>query len=131
MRGVKPHLVVSNERPLPTASDAPGWMSEDAREEWERVYPILAERRVLTAADMASLENYCVAVGRSRHLERVIQSDGDGIDLKKIRMQDKLTSTARQLAAELGLTPSARSRPAHRGKEEGGGQNDLFSQLDL
>ena len=131
MRGSKPRLVVTNENPLPATSTAPGWMSEDAREEWDRVYPILAARRVLTAADMASLENYCTAIGRSRQLERAIQGAGDDIDLKTIRMQDKLMSTARQLAVEIGLTPSARSRSTFREKEEGGVQNDLFSQLDL
>ena len=131
MRGSKPKLVVSNENPLPAASSAPEWMSGDAREEWDRVYPILAARRVLTTADMASLENYCTAVGRSRHLERAIQKAGDDIDLKTIRMQDRLMTTARQLAVEIGLTPSARSRSTFREKEEGGVQNDLFSQLDL
>ncbi|WP_062208040.1 phage terminase small subunit P27 family [Aureimonas sp. AU12] len=131
MRGVKPHLVVSNENPLPAASSAPDWMSVEAREEWDRVYPIVAVRRVLTAADMASLENYCTAVGRSRQLERAIQRAGDDLDLKMIRMQDKSMSTARQLAVEIGLTPSARSRSTFREQEEGSVQNDLFSQLDL
>lgn len=131
MRGAKPQLVVSNEGPLPATSSAPTWMSADAREEWDRVYPTLAKRRALTAADMASLENYCTAVGRSRHLERAIQRAGDDIDLKTIRMQDKLISTARQLAVEIGLTPSARSRSQFREKEEGHGQNDLFALLDL
>ena len=44
-----------------------------------------------------------------------------GIDPKLFRMQDQAIKTARQLAAELGLTPVSRSRPSVRDEDE----NDL------
>jgi phage terminase small subunit len=41
-----------------------------------------------------------------------------GIDPKLFRMHDKAMVTARQLAAELGLTPVSRSRPAVRDNDD-------------
>nr|WP_308424295.1 phage terminase small subunit P27 family [Roseovarius pacificus] len=95
--------------------DAPEWLSEDARSEWDRVMPILSERRILTDADLGGLENYCICIGRVRETEALIQSELDAdMQLKLIRVQDKAMASARQLAAELGLTPVSRSRPAIR-----------------
>lgn len=115
MKGRKPAL-----QPDPDALDdikPPGWLSSFAKAEWDRVLPELSERRILTAADLGSLENYCIATGRVRELEYLLRTDfkeKKAIDPKIFRMQDKAMTTARQLAAELGLTPVSRSRPAVR-----------------
>lgn len=87
----------------------PEWFSEEAKREWRRVMPLLIERKILTEADMGSVENYCVAIGRVREIERTIQADG--LTPALFRMQDKAAVTARLIAAELGLTPVSRSRP--------------------
>ena len=85
--------------------------------------PELAKRRILTTADLGSLESYCVSIGRVRDLEMLLRA---GIDPKLFRMQDQAIKTARQLAAELGLTPVSRSRPAVRGNDnEGDDDNPL------
>ncbi|WP_234680795.1 P27 family phage terminase small subunit [Bradyrhizobium monzae] len=85
--------------------------------------PELAKRRILTIADLGSLESYCVAMGRVRQLEALLRTE---IDLKLLRAQDKSMMTARQLAAELGLTPVSRSRPAVRENDnEGDDDNPL------
>ncbi|WP_426616190.1 P27 family phage terminase small subunit [Bradyrhizobium sp. McL0616] len=85
--------------------------------------PELAKRRILTTADLGSLESYCIAIGRIRELETLLRA---GIDPKLFRMQDKAMVTARQLAAELGLTPVSRSRPAVRENDnEGDDDNPL------
>jgi phage terminase small subunit len=89
---------------------APSWMASDAKAEWKRVFPSLVQRRILTAADLGGLENYCIAIGRVRQIEKALNG---GFDEKLVRAQDK-AQTARQLAAELGLTPVSRSRPAVR-----------------
>ncbi|WFU76583.1 P27 family phage terminase small subunit [Bradyrhizobium sp. CB2312] len=73
--------------------------------------PELIKRRILSPADCGCLESYCIAIGRVRELEILLRA---GIDPKLCRMQDKAMVTARQLAAELGLTPVSRSRPAVR-----------------
>src|SRR5690242_8404924 len=110
MRGRKPDIQNGNDT-LSTVPRAPTWLSRDAQAEWRRVMPILVERRILTDADMAMVEAFCVAMGRVRELERLIQN---GIDPKLFRMQDKAIMTARQIAVEIGLTPVSRSRPAIR-----------------
>jgi P27 family predicted phage terminase small subunit len=110
MKGRKPELV-----PDAGAVDAnlrpPSWLSKHAKAEFRRVAPILAARRILTPADLGSLESYCIAIGHVRELEMLMRA---GFDPKLHRAQDKSMVTARQLAAELGLTPVSRSRPAVR-----------------
>lgn len=126
MRGTKPHLVIDNGA-IQTAEKAPSWLSKEAKTEWRRIMPALVKRRILTVADLGSVENYCMAIGRARQIEKQIQEAGDDIDPVKVRMQDKAIQTSRQLAAELGLTPVSRSRPVIR---EEGDDGDL-SDLDL
>lgn len=125
MRGVKPHLVVDNSA-VSKAPPAPSWLSADAKREWKRVVPVLVERRILTTADLGSLENYCMAIGTIREMERQLQSDGYVIDTEKgakrhpgVGIRDSAVIQARLLAAELGLTPVSRSRPAVRGESAG------------
>jgi phage terminase small subunit len=110
MRGRKPTLA-SPSGAIETTAPPPAWLSKDAKAEWRRVMPELAKRRILTNADLGSLESYCVSIGRVRELEKLLRA---GIDPKLFRMQDQAIKTARQLAAELGLTPVSRSRPSIR-----------------
>lgn len=127
MKGTKPQL---REAAKGIAlSDAPAWLAEEARKEWDRVIPDLIERRILTDADLGGLENYCICIGRVREMEAQIQADPEpDLMLKLIRVQDKAMASARQLAAELGLTPVSRSRPAIR---EDGDQDDTANPLEL
>mgnify|MGYP001313501869 CR=1 FL=1 len=125
MKGVKPRLVVDNSA-VSKAPPAPAWLSADAKREWKRVVPILVERRILTTADLGSLENYCTAIGQIREMERQLQRDGHVIETDKglkrhpaVGIQSDAMTRARLLAAELGLTPVSRSRPAVRGDSAG------------
>ncbi len=124
MRGTKPRLVVDNSA-MQKSPAAPSWLSDEAKREWKRVMPTLVERRILTVADLGSLESYCTAIGRVRQIEGMLQQE---FDLKLFRAQDKAMATARQLAAELGLTPVSRSRPAVR---EASDDSEDLSPLDL
>lgn len=120
MRGRKPEIVAAEGKSDILSIIAPDWLADEARAEWNRVMPILTERRILTDADLGNLENYCVAIGKVRGFEADFQAETDtGLRLKLFRAQDKAMATARQLGAELGLTPVSRSRPAVREKEEG------------
>lgn len=109
MKGRKPDQIVAGN--LDTVPPPPSWLSRLGKVEWRRVMPDLIERKILTTADLGSVENYCVAVARVRELEKAMRA---GIDPKLFRMQDQAIKTARQLAAELGLTPVSRSRPSVR-----------------
>jgi phage terminase small subunit len=70
--------------------------------------PELSKRQILTNADQGSLESYCIAIGRIRELEKLLRA---GIDPKPFRMQDQAIKTARQFAAELGLTRRSQRLP--------------------
>lgn len=138
MRGTKPHLKL--ERDILPDQSAPAYMGEDARAEWDRVVPLLVERKILTRADLGSLENYCEAIGFAREMSREIKKlgavqliyaiDKDGnsrvISARKnpaVQMQKDAVNTARLLASELGLTPVSRSRPTVSDIDE---EDDLF-----
>ena len=118
MKGRKPAELVSGD--IASAPAAPRWLSRDAKLEWKRIMPGLVERRTLTDADLGMVENYCVAIGRVREIERQIQASGSAVDLALYRAQDKAMMTARQIAAEIGATPVARSRAAVREQVEEG-----------
>ena len=75
MKGAKPQMRTASNA-VKKAPAAPSWLSKDGRAEWSRVIPALVERRILTDADMGALENYCLATGRVRELERAIQKNG-------------------------------------------------------
>lgn len=114
MKGSKPQLRQAPDA-VTRALPAPDWLAAEARKEWDRVMPILTERRILTDADLGGLENYCICIGRARQMEAAIQNEPEAeMMLKLVRVQDKAMASARQLAAELGLTPVSRSRPAIR-----------------
>lgn len=128
MKGCKPEIR-QDEGSIREVASAPTWLAEDARKEWDRVMPDLTERRILTDADLGNLENYCMAIGHAREFERDFQSTGNvELRLKLFRAQDKAMGTARQLGAELGLTPVSRSRPAVRDKDEEDGSDNPLDQ---
>lgn len=131
MRGTKPQLF-EDDSPMEEFFPAPEWLSDDARKEWDRVLPVLLERRILTDADLGSLENYCAAIGQVREAQREINKRGILISnprgTKKnpaVTVQSDAMTRARLLAAELGLTPVSRSRPAVRGSSGGEGDDPL------
>ena len=110
MRGRKPEIT-ADRNAVDSVLPPPAWLSKHSKAEWRRVMPELAKRCILTVADLGSLESYCIAISRIRELETLLRA---GIDPKLFRMQDQAMKTARQLAAELGLTPVSRSRPSVR-----------------
>lgn len=139
MKGTKPHLKL--ERDVMPDMAAPEFMGADARAEWDRVYPLLVERKILTRADLGILENYCEAIGLAREMGREIrklgavqliyQIDKDGTarvtNSRKnpaVAVMADCTNRARLMASELGLTPVSRSRPTVSGDDE---QDDLFN----
>ena len=132
MKGTKPHLKTDPEATGGLAS--PTWLSGPARDEWDRVMPILTTRRILTDADLGSLENYCIAIGTVREMEAHLQAHGHVLTdiegkLKRnpaVGIQSDAMTRARLLAAEMGLTPVSRSRPAIRDDED----DDDLADLD-
>jgi P27 family predicted phage terminase small subunit len=125
MRGTKPHLVIDNDAVCRVPAP-PAWLSKDAKAEWRRVMPAMVTRRILTVADLASFENYCLAIGTVREMERTLQINGytfetEGGAIKRhpaVAIQSDAMTRARLLAAELGLTPVSRARPTIRDDDD-------------
>jgi P27 family predicted phage terminase small subunit len=121
MRGRKPQTTAADADGLSTVPKAPTWLSKHARAEWRRVVPLLVERRILTDADLGALESYCTSVGIVREAQETLTHDGLIVQTDKgpkrhpaFGIMNAAQTTARLCAAELGLTPVSRSRPAVR-----------------
>ena len=103
----------------PSIPDAPACLSAEARREWDRVSVELGACGVLTQLDRGILTSYCVAWGR---LIRALQeTQHGGIMLKGKRaggeyqnqweaIVKRASAEVAKYGAELGLTPSSRSR---------------------
>ncbi|KAA8606024.1 terminase [Salipiger aestuarii] len=107
-RGVKPPLAPDQDA-LTKAPPVPKHLSAHAKTEWRRIMPQLIARRVITKADLAGVENYCAAIGAARTIADTMTA-GTLPDLKLGGLQIRYMTTARQLAAEYGLTPTSRAR---------------------
>lgn len=108
VRGVKPALSPDHEA-LTEAPKAPARFDKYARAEWKRIMPQLIARRIITEADLAGIENYCLAIGEVNRIA-AYQKTLKLPDLKFSGLQIRHMQTARQLAAEYGLTPTSRAR---------------------
>lgn len=115
-RGVKPAITVAGASAITTIPAAPAYLAKDAKAEWRRVASILIlDRKVLTVADMAALENYVIAVATMRQAHRELQVTGLLVAGKRNPISTILLQAQQQqlrAASELGLTPAARSRAA-------------------
>ena len=107
-RGVKPSLAPDNDA-LSKAPPVPKHLSPADKGEWKRIMPQLIARRNITKGDLAGVENYCAAVGAARTIANTMSAGGLP-DLKLGGLQIRYMQTARQLAAEYGLTPTSRAR---------------------
>src|SRR4051812_15714937 len=131
MRGRKPEMQTDTNA-VSDIPRAPTWLAKEARAEWTRVMPLLVQRRILSEADMGSVENYCLAIGQVRAMEKVIKAGGYVVETARgprahpaVRIQSDAMTRARLLAAELGLTPVSRSRPSIREEENDKHSSDL------
>lgn len=108
-RGRKPASLPAADDALTKTPPAPAWLSTWARAEWKRAVPELVARGVLTKADLGAVESYCAAAGSARQIAEAIATMPLP-DLKLGGLQIRFATLARQLGAELGLSPVSRSR---------------------
>ncbi|MDO9581854.1 MAG: phage terminase small subunit P27 family [Desulfomicrobium sp.] len=109
LRGVKPPLKPDVEA-LTKTPPTPAYLSAQAKAEWKRIMPQLIARRIITRADLAGVEAYASAVGICRQIEEQRVQAGGIIDKVQFGIWNRAAQTARQLAAEYGLTPTSRAR---------------------
>ena len=130
MRGRKPALIVTGSNPVTVVPSPPSYFPKDAKAEWRKIAPILInERKTLTEADLGTLESYCLATGNMRAAQRIINVEGlvtvEGKRHPPFGIMNAAQTTQRLCAAELGLTPVSRSRPAVR--SEGNDDDNPFA----
>ncbi|MBB3289909.1 MULTISPECIES: phage terminase small subunit P27 family [unclassified Rhizobium] len=120
----------------------PAHIPDAMRSEWLAVVDDLRERQMLTEAMFGTVDAYVMALWNMRKAQEAIDLHGPLIDggkgiLKQnpaVSLLGKAQSTVLRLAAELGLTPAARSRPKMKGGDKGGSvfdrqQSELFDGL--
>lgn len=121
MKGRKPQTKQPMTGMLTVVPSPPKWLTANAKSEWRRVAKHLVERRVLSEPDLGTLTSYCVAVGVVRDSMEAIACEGDIIDGKRnprYTSLEKAMTAQRQYAAELGLSPTARSKVGVQSKQE-------------
>lgn len=132
MRGTKPHLV-ADPAGLAAVPRPPSWLGKAAKAEWKRVVPLLVERRILTDGDLGTVANYCNAIGTVRQAQAELSRTGLTFLSTTGQMKRnpaagivaEFSGLALRLAAELGLTPVSRSRPAIRDDDHDDEDDDL------
>lgn len=123
-RGIKPPLSADRDA-LTKAPPVPKHLAPHARAEWKRIFPQLIARRIVTKADLAGVENYCTMIGVMRQIEEERAAAGGEIDVSKFGVLNRAAQTARQLAAEYGLTPTSRTRIGAVQADDDDGDNPL------
>lgn len=114
-RGVKPSTIVAGSSPVTEVPRPPSYLSKEAKAEWRKAAAILVlERKVLTVADLPTLENYIIAVDTMRQLYAELRTHGHVLASGKRNPASTALGQAMQqqlrAAEHLGLTPTARSR---------------------
>ena len=108
----------SEPKPKAGAGTCPTWLSTEAKREWRRIVPELERLGLATTLDRALLAVYCDAWAQFQRTTKVLQQEGSTFTTKggfvrqrpEVAIQRAAVDTIRQLAAEFGLSPSARSR---------------------
>ncbi len=124
LRGVKPPVSKSKDA-LTKTPPTPAYFSIYAAAEWKRIMPRLIKDRVLTKADLGGVEEYCIMRGVVREIETNRGLNSGDIDPKLFGVQNRAAQTARQLAAEYGLSPVSRARINGASDDEAEDDNPL------
>jgi P27 family predicted phage terminase small subunit len=115
-------------RPPVRAPSCPGWLSKDAKVEWRRAARVLVAMRVLCEGDRAVLTGYAQAWAEFRQADEAIQrtgllvKDAEG-GLKRnplLAVRNAAHERMVKDAAQLGLTPAARTRVREIEENKGG-----------
>ncbi|MFE9920456.1 phage terminase small subunit P27 family [Streptomyces sp. NPDC005774] len=103
--------------------EAPAWLSDEARAEWDRVVPGLSRLDLLKPEDRAALAAYCEAWATFREATETVWREGLTFDAKQGTLPHPAVGIARAAGRELrawaghfGLTPSTEQALA-RGSE--------------
>lgn len=108
------------------APDAPEWLGDLARAEWQRIVPQLVRMNVISEIDQSVLAAYCESWGdyveavQSVRLEGKTFTTPQGYIAKNpmATILNESRAAVLKWSQELGLTPSARARLSHLGADD-------------
>jgi P27 family predicted phage terminase small subunit len=115
----------------PSEAEAPPYLADAAKDEWDRIAPTLLAQKILTVADRQALAGYCQAFADWQRAQKVLNRGGKngGFTFKtgngyvqqrpEVAIAQKALSLMLKFGVEFGLTPSSRSR-MHAGGEGAG-----------
>ncbi|MFF9554581.1 phage terminase small subunit P27 family [Streptomyces albus] len=110
--------------------EAPEWLSDEARAEWDRVVPELSRLDLLKENDRAALAAYCEAWAVFVEATVTVQREGLTIEAKQGVLAHPAVAIARNAGRELrtwashfGLTPSTEQGLTRSGGDDGGDEN--------
>ncbi len=114
----KDRINTAEPKPKKAKPRCPAWLSKDAQAIWRRTAKQLDAMGILFEADQDILATYAVAVVNHQRATELVDQQGllvegrrDGLVTNPaLRAQRDAAQLIRQLAGELGLTPSSRSR---------------------
>jgi len=115
--GRKP-LNKAEPKPNSVALECPSELSDDAKAEWNRLYPYLFRTGLLTEADLTAFSAYCQTYGRWIVAERALATEGELLTTDKgnivqnprLWVANKALDQMYKFMSEFGLTPASRSR---------------------
>lgn len=107
--------------------DAPEWLPDEARAEWERVVPELARLDLLKPVDRSALTAYCLTWDRLVQAQREMQEDGSVLSTNSqgrvrhpaVAVIEAASKELRAWAGEFGLTPSAEAKVGRQETDDG------------
>lgn len=104
-------------KPQPGSPSPPSWLSREARAEWKRIVPALQSIGLLCTVDRAALAILCQSWADYREADRKLKEEGLVVKTKTASRPNPLLAVRDQafhqwakLAAQFGLSPSARAR---------------------
>lgn len=113
--------------------EAPDWLSDEARAEWDRVLPGLSRLDLLKPEDAAALAAYCETWATFRQASELVQREGLTFEAKQGTLPHPAVGIARAAGRELrawaahfGLTPSTEQALA-RGADDDGEEDNPFA----
>jgi P27 family predicted phage terminase small subunit len=137
VRGRRAEIVADGD--LTTVPPAPIGLPCEMRGEWQVITADLFERKLLTASMLGTVDAFLTARWVVDGCRKAIAQDGFTTKTKEghpkphplFGVLNKSLEQIARLAAELALTPAARSRKALQAPASDGGGNELASRFDV
>ena len=130
---------INENEPIPPKGTVkcPTWLEPEAKKEWKRLAPSLEAMGVLTQADLTAFAGYCQAYARWKEAEEFLTKHGSLVktpngywqQVPQVSIAQSNLKIMMNIAAQFGLTPSARSRIIACSENRADTQDEMESLL--